>query len=62
MHSSLIDAGVNLTSNQFDKDRAEVVARAKEAGIENMLLIGCCLKSSEISYDLNSLWAKEIDW
>lgn len=51
MHSSLIDAGVNLTSNQFDKDRAEVVARAKEAGIENMLLIGCCLKSSEISFN-----------
>jgi len=49
IHSSLIDAGVNLTSSQFDKDRAEMLSRAQLAGIDNMLLIGCCLQSSHDS-------------
>ncbi|KZN56306.1 TatD family hydrolase [Pseudoalteromonas luteoviolacea] len=49
---TMIDAGVNLTSSQFDKDRADVVARAKANHISNMLLIGCDLPSSEQSLAL----------
>jgi TatD DNase family protein len=49
MLPSLIDSGVNLTSSQFDKDRTSIVVRAKQANIDNMLLIGCCLHSSRES-------------
>lgn len=49
MYNLLVDAGVNLTNSQFDKDRESVLFRAKQAGIENMLLIGCCLQSSHES-------------
>ncbi|KZN68660.1 hypothetical protein N473_00290 [Pseudoalteromonas luteoviolacea CPMOR-1] len=49
---TMIDAGVNLTSSQFDKDRADVVLRAKSQHISNMLLIGCDLASSDDSLAL----------
>ncbi|MBQ4813887.1 TatD family hydrolase [Pseudoalteromonas luteoviolacea] len=48
----MIDAGVNLTSSQFDKDREQMLDRAREAGISNMLLIGCDLESSIASLSL----------
>ncbi|MEO2269040.1 TatD family hydrolase [Pseudoalteromonas sp. YIC-656] len=37
----MIDAGVNLTSSQFHVDADDVVARAREAGITSMMVIGC---------------------
>ncbi|WP_462156735.1 TatD family hydrolase [Pseudoalteromonas sp. GB56] len=37
----MIDAGVNLTSSQFHSDADDVVARAREAGITSMMVIGC---------------------
>ena len=52
MHNRLIDAGVNLTSSQFEKDRSKMLVRAHDAGIDNMLLIGCCLQSSHESLSL----------
>lgn len=52
MHNRLIDAGVNLTSSQFEKDRSKMLIRAHDAGIDNMLLIGCCLQSSHESLSL----------
>lgn len=58
MQSKLNDAGVNLSSTQFDKDRTDIVARAKQANIDNMLLIGCCIQSS---FDSLSL-AKQFDY
>ncbi|CZF84887.1 Tat-linked quality control protein TatD [Grimontia celer] len=42
----MIDIGVNLTSSQFDKDREDVLSRAKEAGISAMVLTGTDLESS----------------
>lgn len=42
----MIDIGVNLTSSQFDKDREDVVLRAKDAGISAMVLTGTDLESS----------------
>ncbi|NOU51208.1 hydrolase TatD [Pseudoalteromonas sp. JBTF-M23] len=40
MTTRYIDAGVNLTSSQFDEICDDVVVRAKQAGVDNMLLIG----------------------
>ncbi|AZZ99861.1 TatD family hydrolase [Pseudoalteromonas sp. R3] len=51
MHT-LIDAGVNLTSTQFDTERDAIVTRAASQGVESMLLIGCDLQSSEHSHTL----------
>jgi TatD DNase family protein len=36
----LIDSHCHIDMPQFDQDRAEVVARAREAGVENMLVVG----------------------
>ncbi|KPV98081.1 Tat-linked quality control protein TatD [Pseudoalteromonas sp. P1-9] len=40
------DIGVNLSSEQFAKDRADVVCRAQSAGVENILLIGSNIDDS----------------
>jgi TatD DNase family protein len=47
-----IDAGINLTSSQFDGDREDIIMRANNAGISNMLLIGCDLNDSRASLKL----------
>ncbi|MBJ7223440.1 MULTISPECIES: 3'-5' ssDNA/RNA exonuclease TatD [unclassified Brenneria] len=36
----MFDIGVNLTSTQFAKDRGQVIARAKQAGVRGMLVTG----------------------
>ena len=36
----MFDIGVNLTSTQFAKDRKQVVARARAAGVSGMLITG----------------------
>ncbi|QCR37943.1 3'-5' ssDNA/RNA exonuclease TatD [Nissabacter sp. SGAir0207] len=36
----MFDIGVNLTSSQFAKDRPDVVARARAAGLRGMLITG----------------------
>ena len=36
----MIDIGVNLTNSRFDKDREQVIARAKERGVTNLLITG----------------------
>ncbi len=36
----MFEIGVNLTSNQFDKDRVQVVERARAAGVSGMLITG----------------------
>ncbi|MBV7300436.1 3'-5' ssDNA/RNA exonuclease TatD [Enterovibrio paralichthyis] len=43
----MIDIGVNLTNSRFDKDREDVVVRAKEAGVSAMVLTGTDLESSK---------------
>lgn len=42
----LIDIGVNLTHASFDSDRAEVIARAAAAHVEQMIVTGASLASS----------------
>lgn len=36
-----IDTHAHLDDPRFDADRAEVIARAKEAGVENIITVGC---------------------
>ncbi|OHU97563.1 hydrolase TatD [Pseudoalteromonas byunsanensis] len=46
------DAGVNLTSHQFEQDCDDIVARAKTAGVSEMLLIGTNIAESAQSLEL----------
>ncbi len=43
----MFEIGLNLTSNQFDKDRDAVVERAKQAGLTGMLITGTSLEESQ---------------
>jgi TatD DNase family protein len=45
--NDLIDIGVNLTNKRFDKDRDEVINRAKSAGVNQLLITGTCIDSSQ---------------
>ena len=48
----LIDIGVNLTSPRFEADRAEVLARASEAGLEALIITGVDVESSARALEL----------
>jgi TatD DNase family protein len=48
----LIDIGVNLTSPRFDADRADVLARASEAGLEALIITGVDVESSARALEL----------
>lgn len=48
----MFDIGVNLTNKQFAKDRREVVIRAKQAGVNGMLITGTSLKESLAAHQL----------
>ena len=52
MTIELGDAGVNLSNHQFDEHHDEVLQRAAQAGVKQMLLIGCDLQSSQASLEL----------
>ncbi len=43
---SLVDIGVNLTHNRFDRDREAVIERAIQAGVQAMVLTGVDLPGS----------------
>ncbi len=43
----MIDIGVNLTNSRFDKDRDELIIRAKSAGINAMLVTGTNISESK---------------
>lgn len=44
----LIDIGLNLSSNRYDHDRDDVVARAIESGVERLVLTGTNLEESRM--------------
>lgn len=44
--TDLVDIGVNLTSHRFDRDRSDVLTRAREAGIGQCVIIGTTLDDS----------------
>jgi len=43
----LIDIGVNLTNKRFDKDRRDIILRAKERGVTRLLITGTNVKESQ---------------
>lgn len=43
----MIDVGVNLTNHRFDKDRDEVISRAKQRGIDQILITGTNVEESK---------------
>src|SRR5690554_6027713 len=46
MDTTLVDIGVNLASERFDKDRDEVLARARDAGIGHCVITGTSAQGS----------------
>src|SRR3990172_2889021 len=48
----LFDTHAHLDQPEFDDDRTEVVARAAEAGVENILTIGISADTSQIGIEL----------
>ncbi len=57
----MFDIGVNLTSSQFAKDSADVVARAHQAGVSGMLITGTNLvesqRAAEMAQQFNGCWS-----
>lgn len=43
----LIDIGVNLTNKRFDKDRDDLIHRAKSQGVEQLLITGTSVYESQ---------------
>ncbi len=43
----LIDIGVNLTNKRFDKDRSNLIIRAKNQGVEQLLITGTSVYESQ---------------
>jgi TatD DNase family protein len=49
----MIDIGVNLTNARFDKDRDELIVRAKSKGVNAMLVTGTNLSESQKALQLS---------
>ncbi|NVK23041.1 MAG: TatD family hydrolase [Kangiellaceae bacterium] len=49
---AFIDIGVNLTNSRFDKDRAQVIANAKEVGVTHLIITGTNAQESQQAYQL----------
>ena len=52
----MIDIGVNLTSSQFAGEQADLVARARAAGVEALILTGTDLAGSRESAEQAAEW------
>ena len=48
----MIDIGVNLTNKRFDKDRGDVITRAKTLGIKKLLITGTNIEESQKALSL----------
>ncbi len=57
----MIDIGANLTAPAFDADRTEVIARARDAGVQGIVVTGTDLASATAAADLaagqQGLWS-----
>lgn len=54
---SYVDSHAHLDNSQFDADRENVLARADQAGITQILTIGCDLQTSAKSVELAAAYA-----
>lgn len=52
-NSGLIDIGVNLTNQRFEKDFDDVLARAQAANVQSMLVTGTNVEESEAALALS---------
>ncbi|WP_257254816.1 TatD family hydrolase, partial [Endozoicomonas sp. SESOKO3] len=52
MKPKLVDIGVNLTDEQFSKDRDQVMERAIDAGVHTMILTGTSVNESQQALEL----------
>ncbi|KLV07827.1 DNase TatD [Photobacterium aquae] len=52
----MIDIGVNLTNSRFDKDRDDVVARAREVGVGGIVITGTSIEESREALELARRW------
>ncbi len=57
----LIDIGVNLMSRQFEGDRPDVLARARKARGERMIVTGTDLRSSEAAAEVTGREGAEVE-
>jgi TatD DNase family protein len=60
LHIELIDIGSNLTHASFDDDRAEVIARAAQAGVTRQVVTGADLASSSAAAVLAAAHPKQL--
>ena len=51
-HPPLVDIGLNLAHDSFDRDRDDVLMRAREAGVQFMLITGSNLASTRAAIEL----------
>ena len=49
---NLIDIGCNLTHDSFDEDRHEVIERARDAGLVQMVVTGASEMGSKLALEL----------
>lgn len=50
----MIDIGVNLTNKRFDKDRAQVISEAENAGVIKQIVTGTNLAESKKAFELTT--------
>lgn len=55
----MIDIGVNLTNKRFDKDRSEVICRAKRSGVNQLVITGTSVESSQQALMLCHQYSQE---
>jgi len=53
---ALIDIGINLAHDSYDRDRADVIARAQDAGVVAMIVTGSTLADSARALELCRQW------
>ncbi|MBM5811781.1 MAG: hydrolase TatD [Gammaproteobacteria bacterium] len=56
MPAPLIDIGINLAHDSYDRDRAAVIERARAAGVAAMMVTGSTLASSARALELCRQW------
>lgn len=56
--AALIDIGVNLAHDSFDRDREAVIARAQQAGVAAIIVTGSTLEDSVRAATLARQWPK----
>ncbi len=49
---SIVDSHAHLTASEFDEDRADVIARARDAGVGTIITVGTELESSRAAIAL----------